>query len=55
MPLDRSSLSFSRMRKDAQVEFRGFFGVAIEPKERRKFIHGWHGPSRGGHFIGPEG
>ena len=34
------------MREDAQVKFGGLFGVVIEPEERRKFIHGWHGSSR---------
>jgi hypothetical protein len=36
----------ARVRKDAEIEFGGFFGIVIEPEEGRKFVHGWHGSSQ---------
>jgi hypothetical protein len=34
------------VREDAQVKLGGFFSVVIEPEERRKFVHRWHGTRR---------
>jgi len=39
-------IELARVREDAQVELGGFFGVVVEPEERRKFIHALHGTSQ---------
>ncbi len=39
-------IELARVGEDAQVKFGGFFGVVIEPEERREFVHGRHGIKR---------
>jgi len=43
-------IEFARVREDTQVELGSFFGVVVEPEERRNFVHGWKLYQPVGHF-----